>query len=125
MAKKDIDTSMKQSDAKGTEVKAAVKAEKKDTTNHNLESYRVLNKVLLTEKSYRLAQTGQYVFEVIGSANKLSVEKAINLMYGVQVEKVNMIKVKPSNTFIKGRRGKTKGYKKAMVILKKGQTINI
>jgi large subunit ribosomal protein L23 len=98
---------------------------KKDNTNYNIESYSIIDTVELTEKSYRLSQSGQYVFRIKKDANKLSVKRAVEVMYKVKVDKVNIIKVKPERTFVKGRRGMTKGYKKAIVVLEKGQSINI
>ncbi|MCK9361202.1 50S ribosomal protein L23 [Patescibacteria group bacterium] len=77
----------------------------------------------VSEKAARLADRGTYVFRVALDAEKVSIKKAVEALYGVKVEKVRIVKIggKPV------RRGKRLSFrqdmKKALVTLKKGQTI--
>lgn len=85
----------------------------------------VLVRPLVTEKSAILASKNAYVFAVAKSANKIEVAKAIRSLYGVTPEAVNVQNVRGKYV----RRGKIDGYrkawKKAIVILPAGKTINI
>lgn len=83
----------------------------------------ILIKPLVTEKAYRGTQSGKYSFKVALSANKVLVRKAVEKVYGVKVDDVNISKVrgkvKTSGRII----GRTSNWKKAVVTLKKGETI--
>ena len=88
-------------------------------------AYRVLVKPLITEKAANLGSLNQYAFIVSNSANKIEVAKAIFEVYGVKPEKVNIIKVK-GKVINRGKiSGKRKDFKKALVSLKKGESISI
>jgi len=88
-------------------------------------AYRVLVKPLITEKAANLGSLNQYAFIVSNSANKIEVAKAIFEVYGVRPEKVNIIKVK-GKVINRGKiSGKRKDFKKALVSLKKGESISI
>ena len=91
--------------------------------------YEVLRRPLITEKSnYQSRKLNQYAFEVADSANRTQVKDAIETIFDVKVESVNII-----NTPAKrGRRARSRrlsvrraGYKKAIVTLKSGQTLEI
>jgi large subunit ribosomal protein L23 len=88
-------------------------------------SYRVLIKPLITEKSSNLSAKGAYCFEVAISTNKIEVAKAIEEVYGVKPEKVNVINIEGKRK-TRGRvKGKRKDWKKAFVFLPKGKTIDV
>ena len=72
---------------------------------------------LVTEKSTYLSEMKKVVFKVNRSSNKSSVKKSIEKIFKVNVVKVNIIN--------KQSRVKVKGYKKAIVTLKKGQNIDL
>jgi len=80
----------------------------------------------VTEKSVRAsARDGErvYTFKVHKEANKQEVKKAVAAVYGVTPIAVNMVKV-PGKKVRRGRTlGSKSGYKKALVMLKKGETI--
>lgn len=79
----------------------------------------------VTEKSSLMQSQGKYVFVVSDRANKTEVSKAIRSMYKVEVEKVHMLNRK-GKILMSGRRpGRRSDVKKAIVTLKKGQTISI
>jgi large subunit ribosomal protein L23 len=90
---------------------------------------QVLKRPILSEKSTLLADSGKYVFEVIPSANKIEIRKAIEERYRVGVTSVRTITVKPKVKFQLTRKGyisgKTALRKKAIVTVKEGQTIDI
>ena len=77
----------------------------------------------ISEKSGSLAQMNKYVFLVHKDTNKIEVKKAVEAAYKVTVIQVNVVNTKgKSRTF--GRvKGKTQGFKKAIVTLKKGDKI--
>ncbi|MCD5396519.1 MAG: 50S ribosomal protein L23 [Candidatus Pacebacteria bacterium] len=79
----------------------------------------------ITEKASYLAEKNQYVFKVSKDANKIEIKKAIGDLFGVEVEKIRIIKV-PKKRRRRGRiEGWKKGYKKAIVKIKEGQKIEI
>jgi large subunit ribosomal protein L23 len=91
--------------------------------------YEVLRRPLITEKSnYLSGKLNQYVFEVANEATKDLVKEAIETIFDVTVERVNMINVPAKRTRrmrsrrIMVRRG---GYKKAVITLAQGQSISI
>lgn len=90
----------------------------------------VLVRPLVTEKMNDLSESrGQYGFVVNVNANKIEIAKAIKAKFDVDVAKVNTIKIKgkTKTQFTKKGRfeGKTATYKKAIVTLKEGQTIDL
>lgn len=92
-----------------------------------LNPYDVLIRPLITEKSTALNETlNQYCFEVDVRANKIQIQEAVALIFGVDVEKVNTSIVPPK----RGRRGRTiyirkKKWKKAVVTVRRGEQINL
>ena len=89
----------------------------------------VLVRPLITEKMTDLGtKRGQYGFVVNRKANKLDVKKAVESMYGVDVESVNTMiipgKKRSRNTKTKFIVGRTSAVKKAIVTLAEGQAID-
>lgn len=80
---------------------------------------------IITEKANDLTAGGVYVFRVEDWANKFEIKKTIEGLYKVNVTRVNLVKVHPKKRFIRGKAGVKKGYKKALVFLKKGETIEL
>lgn len=87
--------------------------------------YRILNAPHISEKATALAQINQYVFKVWPKVNKTEIREAIEGQYGVKVISVKTIKVLPKKRRLGKTRGWTKGYKKAIVIIKEGQKIEV
>jgi len=88
-------------------------------------AYWVLTEPVITEKSTSLGQFNKYVFKIHPKASKHQIKEAIQDYYGVQVMKVNTVKIHPKER-IQGRTiGYKKGYKKAIVTLAPGDTIGI
>ena len=80
---------------------------------------------VITEKSTNLSSLNKIVFKVIDSANKKTLKKNIEKIFKVNVTKINIIKKQSKNKFTRGRKVKIKGYKKAIITLKKGQSIDL
>jgi len=87
--------------------------------------YQNLVHPLMTEKVSGLGMQNQYVFEVVPNTNKVEVKKAIQNVYNVKVEKVNMLNVRGRSVRYGRNYGKTKNWKKAIVTLKQGEKIEI
>lgn len=86
---------------------------------------KIIKKALITEKADRLREANCYQFEVADSANKYQIKEAIEKLFGVEV-----IRVRTSNFRGKPRRlgrssGYKSGYKKATVMIKPDQKIEI
>lgn len=89
----------------------------------------ILKKPLITEKATGMSdQAGKYSFIVDKKANKIEIKKAVEKMYGVDVEEVNTSNMpsKPKARYTKTAiiSGRKSGYKKAVVQVSKGQTID-
>ena len=80
---------------------------------------------LVTEKSTDLSEMNKVVFKVNSSADKRSVKKSIEKIFKVNVVKVNIINKQGRSKTTRGRKVKIRGYKKAIVTLKKGQNIDL
>ncbi len=88
-------------------------------------AYKVLVKPLITEKVTDLGAMNKYAFEVSRSANKIEISKAIEDVYGIKPENVNIINMK-GKVVTRGRySGKRKDWKKAVITLPKGKTIQV
>tara|TARA_B100001057_G_scaffold63981_1_gene57509 strand:- start:23 stop:316 length:294 start_codon:yes stop_codon:yes gene_type:complete len=80
---------------------------------------------VITEKSTNLSSLNKIVFKVVDSANKINLKKNIEKIFKVNVTKINIINKKNRTKVTRGRTVKVKGYKKAVVTLKKGQNIDL
>ena len=85
----------------------------------------VLKKPVLTEKTMTLqANKKKYTFDVDLNANKTEVKIAVETLFNVKVEKVNIMNVKPKAKRMGRYEGKTNKRRKAIVKLAEGSTIN-
>ena len=91
----------------------------------SLHPSEVLIRPVVSEKSYEQIARNQYTFQVHKDAHKTQVRQAVEQLFDVKVERVNILKVQPKPK----RRGATKGFKagwkKAVVQLKAGDSIEI
>jgi large subunit ribosomal protein L23 len=91
--------------------------------------YDILRRPIITEKtSYQNTKLNQVVFEVAGYATKAMIKEAVETIFSVQVERVNVMNMPAKQN----RRGisrrlltRRKGYKKAIITLAPGETIDI
>lgn len=108
-----------------------VKKEKSLTTKETIPSGKgayshVLLQPRITEKATELAERNIYTFDIDRRATKPEVRKAIKEIYNVTPVKIRIVPVPPKMISVRGRRGKfgvKSGSKKAMVYLRKGETI--
>jgi len=94
----------------------------------NMEKIHLYDKIispLLTEKSTNLSQYNKIVFKVPSSANKENLKKNIEKIFKVNVIKVNIINKQNRTKLTRGRKVKVSGFKKAIITLKKGQSIDL
>lgn len=92
-----------------------------------ISDFDVIIEPLITEKSMTAAQEGnKYTFIVKKGANKTQIKNAIHTIYGVNVEQVNIVNV-PAKVVTRGSRykGTLGAFKKAIVTIKEGETINL
>ncbi|MCB0492949.1 MAG: 50S ribosomal protein L23 [Cyclobacteriaceae bacterium] len=88
----------------------------------------ILKKPLVTEKVSALNEKGKYGFLVDNDANKVEIKKAVEKMYGVNVEKVNTMNVmgKYKSRYTKAGvlSGRMPSYKKAIITVAEGEVID-
>ena len=92
---------------------------------HKTHLYDKILSPIVTEKSTSLSEQNKVVFRVPNKSNKLILKKNIEKIFKVNVTKINIIKKQSKNKFTRGRKVKIKGYKKAIITLKKGQSIDL
>lgn len=90
-------------------------------TKSNFDKIRSL---IYTEKSNKMLADGKYVFEVSSDTNKDEISSIIFSLYKVKVTSVNIINSKPKTKRFRGFKGVRSGYKKAIVTVEKGKSIN-
>ena len=80
---------------------------------------------VITEKATTLSEFNKMVFRVHKGASKHSIKKSIEKIFKVNVIKINTINLKGKTKLVKGKKSSRPGYKKAIVTLKKGQSIDL
>ena len=79
----------------------------------------------VTEKATSLSEFNKVVFKVHKKASKNSIKKSIEKIFMVSVIKINTINLKGKTKLVRGKKSSKSGYKKAIVTLKKGQSIDL
>ena len=79
----------------------------------------------VTEKATSLSEFNKIVFKVHIGANKKTIKRSIEKIFKVNVIKINTLNLKGKNKMVRGKKTTKSGYKKAIVTLKKGQTIDL
>ena len=93
-----------------------------------MEKINLFDKILfpiVTEKSTNLSSQNKVTFKVPNRANKINLKKNIEKIFKVNVTKINIINKQPRTKLTRGRKIKVSGYKKAIITLKKGQSIDL
>ena len=80
---------------------------------------------LITEKTTSMSEQNKIVFKVPFGANKKNLKKNIEKIFKVNVTKINMINKQNRTKFTRGKKVKVSGFKKAIITLKKGQSIDL
>lgn len=88
-------------------------------------SHRVLLKPLVTEKGAKQTEQNKYFFMVSAKANKVMVKQAIVETYGIWPLSVNILRVKGKNVKFGRREGTRKDWKKAIITLPQGKSIDV
>ncbi len=87
--------------------------------------YEVLRAPVVTEKATMASEHGQVVFRVALDATKPEIKAAVEALFKVKVEAVNTLRVKGKTKRFRGHLGERSDYKKAMVSLAEGQSIDV
>ena len=80
---------------------------------------------IITEKATILSEQNKVSFKVHEKATKETIKKNIEKLYKVKIIKVNTVNVKPKSKFVRGKKAIKQGYKKVIITLKKGQSIDL
>jgi large subunit ribosomal protein L23 len=90
-----------------------------------LEARDILIAPVVSEKSYSLIEENKYSFRVHDKAHKTQIRQAVEQLFDVHVEAVNILKVQAKPKRRGMNRGKKPGWKKAIVQLREGERIEI
>ena len=90
-----------------------------------MEARDIIIRPVVTEKSVGLMENNKYVFKVALSANKIEIKKAVEEIFKVKVVDVNTVRVKGKEKRMGRSVGRTSDYKKAIVQLAEGDSIEI
>jgi len=87
--------------------------------------YQVIVSPLVTEKATRLNELSQVTFRVALDATKPEIKAAVEKLFSVKVEAVNTVVMKGKTKRFRGREGRRSDWKKAIVKLQGGQSIDL
>ena len=87
--------------------------------------YNVIIRPIVSERTFDQMGDNKYTFEEAGDAAKQEIASAVEQIFNVKVVKVNTMWVKPKNKRVRYAQGKTRRWKKAIVTLAEGDTIEI
>jgi large subunit ribosomal protein L23 len=87
--------------------------------------YEIIVAPVITEKSQRISEANQVVFRVRGDASKPEIKQAVEGLFNVKVTAVNTLNVKGKVKRFRGTVGRRSDWKKAIVTLAEGQTIDV
>lgn len=99
------------------------KKDSKAVKEGDVKSSLILTSPRITEKSTTLADSNKYTFNVAVTTNKNEIKKEIKKLYGIIPLDVNIIAISPKSVFVRGRYGVKKGGKKAVITVKKGDSL--
>lgn len=87
--------------------------------------YDIIRVPVITEKSTEASEHNRYTFKVAVSATKQEIKRAVELAFGVKILSISTIKVKGKVKRFRGVEGRRPHYKKAVVKLAEGQSIDM
>ena len=90
-----------------------------------MNSNDIIVRPIVSEKTSEMMENNKFVFKVSRKANKQLVKKAIKDLFGVTVEKVNIINVRGKKKRVRADFGRTSAWKKAIVTLSPNDKIEI
>lgn len=88
-------------------------------------AYKIIKTVMVTEKASSMIEAGKYTFKVAPGSNKVEIAKAVEEVFGVKVKAVNTLNYLGKTKRRGAHVGKRADWKKAVVTLAPGQTIEI
>ena len=92
---------------------------------NKIQLYDKIYSPVLTEKSTSLSEQNKITFKVPSSANKENLKKNLEKIFKVNIIKINIINKQARTKLTRGRKVKVSGFKKAIITLKKGQSIDL
>ena len=92
---------------------------------NKLNLYDKILSPVVTEKSTNLSEQNKVTFKVPFSSDKKSLKKNVEKIFKVNVTKINIINKRTRVKSVRGKKVSKKGYKKAIITLKKGQSIDL
>ena len=90
-----------------------------------MEAREIIIRPVISERAFDMQEYNRYTFEVDKRANKIEIAKAVEEIFGVHVKKVNTVNVKPKPKRVRYAKGLTRTWKKAIVTLAEGETIEL
>jgi large subunit ribosomal protein L23 len=102
----------------------AKKSAEKDATIKQV-FYDVITRPVITEKATMLSEHNKVVFRVLPDATKTQVKQAVEALFKVKVTRVNTLITEGKQKAFRNRLGKREDFKKAIVTLEKGQSIDL
>jgi len=87
--------------------------------------YDIILAPVITEKATKISEHNQVAFKVALDASKPEIKAAVEGIFGVTVTAVNTVRVKGKAKMFRGRPGQRSDFKKAMVTLAEGQSIDV
>ena len=80
---------------------------------------------MVTEKSTNMSEQNKIIFKVPAGSNKINLKKNIEKIFKVNVTKINIINKQNRTKITRGKKVRVSGFKKAIITLKKGQSIDL
>ena len=93
-----------------------------------MKKFHYLDKIIspnITEKATSLSEYNKIVFKVHKGASKKAIKKSVEKIFKVNVIKINTINLKGKTKMVRNKKSFKPGYKKAIITLKKGQSIDL
>ena len=88
-------------------------------------AHEIIIRPIVSERSFSFMEENKYTFEVARTANKYQIKDAIEELFGVHVVRVNTLNVKPKKKRVRYVAGYTRQWKKAVVTIAEGESIEI
>lgn len=92
---------------------------------NKLKAYDVILSPVITEKATQVSEANQVIFKVAGTANKADIKTAVESLFDVKVKAVNTLVRKGKRKVFRGIRGRQNDFKKAIVTLEEGHSIDV
>lgn len=88
-------------------------------------AHEIIIRPIVSERSFSGMELNKYTFEVAKDANKYQIKDAVEEIFGVKVVRVNTLTVKPKTKRVRYVAGQDRSWKKAIVTLAEGDTIEV